>query len=182
MDKRRHAIDLLRLREGETVLDVACGTGLSFPLLAERVGPSGRVIGVEVSPDMAALARNRIDELRGAAITLIEAAMEEATIPGRLDAILFHYTHDVLQSPAALANIFRAARPGARVAVVGSKYFPWWLAPANLYVIVKNRPYMANPAGLQRPWRYLERYVPRLALESIYLGSGYIAWGEFRQI
>ena len=42
---------------GDAVLDVACGTGLSFPLLEEAIGPAGRLVGVELSPEMAAIAR-----------------------------------------------------------------------------------------------------------------------------
>src|SRR5688572_30984179 len=55
MALREKVVGLLGLVPGDTVLDVACGTGLSLPLLRGAVGPSGRVIGVEVSPDMLAL-------------------------------------------------------------------------------------------------------------------------------
>ena len=49
---RRRTIAKLGLQPGQTVLDVACGTGLSFPLLQAGVGQTGRIIGVEISPDM----------------------------------------------------------------------------------------------------------------------------------
>ena len=51
----------LALEPGDAVLDVACGTGLSFALLEEAIGPSGRLVGVELSPEMAAHARTRIE-------------------------------------------------------------------------------------------------------------------------
>jgi len=110
--KRTRAIGLLALNAGDTVLDVACGTGAALPLLSAR---AGRVIGVEQSPEMMALARKRVAALGLANVELVEAPIEEARIPGPVDALLFSYAHDVLRSPAALARVFDAARPGARV-------------------------------------------------------------------
>ena len=129
MGLRRRVVGMLGLNAGETVLDVACGTGLSIPLLAEAVGPAGRVIGVEVSPEMIRQARERVASGGLAQVTLIEASMEEAALAGPLDAVLFNYTHDVLQSPKALRNVFSATRPGARIAIAGIKHPPAWLFP-----------------------------------------------------
>lgn len=58
---RKLAIDALNLPPGETVLDAGCGTGWCLPMLAQRVGPKGQVIGFEPSPDMLALAQSRVD-------------------------------------------------------------------------------------------------------------------------
>ena len=103
--------------------------------------------------------------------------METAEIPGPIDAVLFNFTHDVLRSPSALARIFAATRPGARVAVAGMKLAPWWLAPLNLVVLAQARPYMTTFEGLGRPWSLLEPYLEGFALESVLFGTGYIGWG-----
>jgi demethylmenaquinone methyltransferase/2-methoxy-6-polyprenyl-1,4-benzoquinol methylase len=177
---RRRTVAKLGLQPGQTVLDVACGTGLSFPLLQEGVGESGRIVGVELSPDMLAVARERCAREGWLNVTLLESAMETAEIPGPVDAILFNYTHDVLRSPAALVRIFAAARPGARVAVAGMKLAPWWLAPLNLVVLWQARPYMTTFDGLGRPWGLLEKYLDAFERESVLLGTGYIGWGAVR--
>ena len=57
---RQAVVDALPLRPGQVVLDVGCGTGLCCGLLRDKVGPAGTVIGIEESPEMAALAREQI--------------------------------------------------------------------------------------------------------------------------
>jgi len=179
MRLRERTIAALALQPGDTVIDVACGTGLSFPGLAAAVGSSGRVTGVELSPDMARLARERIARAGWTNVALIEAAAEDAILGGPFDAVLFNFTHDVLQSTAALARIFAATRPGARVAVSGSKLLPRWLGPANALVRHINAPYVTTFAGLERPWRLLAAYVPDLRVRAALWGAGYIAYGRY---
>jgi|SRR5215470_263360 len=49
---RQKAVELLNLRHGDRVLDLGCGPGGSFPYLVAAVGPSGQVVGVEISPEV----------------------------------------------------------------------------------------------------------------------------------
>ena len=180
MRLRLRTIAALRLRRGDSVLDVACGTGLSFPRLVAAVGREGRVAGVELSPDMARRARERIARAGWVNVTLIEAAAEDAALIGPFDALLFNFTHDVLQSPAALVHLFAVAAPGARVAASGSKLLPRWLEPANVLVRRINAPYLTTFAGLRRPWQQLAEYVPDLDVRAALWGAGYVAHGRYR--
>lgn len=176
---RARALARLCVRAGDTVLDVACGTGKSFAALCERVGPHGRVIGIDHSPDMLALARARVRAAGWRNVELIEAPAERIGLAGAADAMLLCYAHDVLQSPAALARLALAARPGARVALAGMKYFPWWLAPLNLLVLAKARGYLSDRRGLRAPWRGLACRLDHLRVESMYAGIAYVAHGAF---
>jgi len=177
MALRRRVVGLLGLAPGETVLDVACGTGLSLPLLREAVGPRGRVIGVEVSPEMIALARERAARAGWDNVTLIESTMEAADLGAPFHAALFNYTHDVLQSPRALERIFSFAGPRARVALAGIKHPPPWLFPLRLYRLLKARPYLTTFEGLEEPWRLLCAYVPDLRVQPVLAGTNYLARG-----
>jgi len=178
---RARAVAALDLRPGDVVLDVACGTGACFPYLEERIGSSGRIIGVELSSDMLDLACKRVNAAGWKNILLIQAAMESAKIPA-WDAALFHYTQDVLRSPAALANIFASAKDAARVALAGTKLFPWWLSPLNLYVRIANRNYMTTTEDLGRPWSLLQsEYIPDLSVRQVWMGASYIAQGVYRR-
>jgi ubiquinone/menaquinone biosynthesis C-methylase UbiE len=175
---RMEAIARLGLRSGQTVLDVASGTGKSFSALAQGVGPTGHVIGVEQSPDMARIAQQRIDELELTNERQIVTPVEEASIDEPVDALLFHYTHDVLRTPTELAREFGAARPGARVVVVGYKLPTDWRAVFNPWFRHRAKGYLSTFEGIYEPWSYLLRYVPDLKIErERFLGSGYLATG-----
>lgn len=176
---RVRAVSRLALRPGDTVLDVACGTGKSLALLQERVGPHGHIVGIDHSPEMLAIAAARVKQAYWRNVSLIESSMERARIPRPVDAVLMNYTHDVLQSPAALDNLFRDVRPGARVVSAGMKLFPWWLAPLNVVALAKAYPYTTTLSGLRRPWHLLEFFLQDFAVESMYCGIAYVAHGRF---
>lgn len=175
---RQATIDRLGLRPGDRVLDVACGTGLSLGALQAAVGPRGAVVGIELSPDMIGIARRRVADAGWDNVRLIESSLEAAAIPGPLDAVLFHFTHDVMRSPTALARVFTAARPGARIAFAGMKYAPWWFAPVNLIVRAQARPYMTTFDGLDRPWDLALPYLATFDWYPVLFGTGYIGWAR----
>lgn len=179
---RLRTIDLLRLVPGESVLDVACGTGLSFAALAQRVGARGRVVGIEVSPEMAQRAGERIAAHGWPMVRIVVGDVATARFGehGSFDAALFHYTHDVLQSPEALAHIFACMRPGARVAVAGLKTTHPLLVPLNLSAWWRGRRYRTTDANLRRPWIHLLRWVPDFRWSTTYLGTGYVGSGTVR--
>lgn len=103
---RRRVVNRLGLSAGETCLDVACGTGINFGLIEARIGPAGRLIGVDLSPEMLARAGERVASEGWRNVSLVEANVEEAALPSAPDAVLFSLTHDVLQMPGGLAKIF----------------------------------------------------------------------------
>ena len=177
------AVEALQLGAGETAFDIACGTGATLPMLGDRVGPSGRVIGIKHSPSMAAIARQCV-ALAGHSdrVAIIGSAVERAEIPCSADALLFCYTHDVLQSAKALENVFSHAKPGARVAVVGTRLQAWWwAAPINLWVCVRGWRYLTTFEGLRHPWRGLLPYCPDVrVVETFHLGSSYLAVGRVK--
>lgn len=118
-------VEALRLRPGDTVLDVGCGTGLSLPLLSAAVGPSGRVIGLDASPRMLEVARRRARGLDGR-FTLIDT---DATRPSaqardtlrrhRPDAVLYAYSLSLMEAwQEAWRTTIGLSAPTVRVCVV----------------------------------------------------------------
>jgi arsenite methyltransferase len=177
---RERTIALLDLQPGQAVLDVGCGTGLSFARLRERVGDEGCVYAFDQSPDMLRQARDRVATAGWRNVHLYETPAQGLVLPAPVDALLFHYTHDVLRSPSAVERLLACARPGAAVAIAGIKYFPHWLAPLNIWVYYKNHGYNGSPGALRSPW---DRIAPRLdgwRLTPTQYGMGYIASGRVR--
>lgn len=178
---RERAVAALQLKPGQVVLDVGCGTGLSLSLLRSVVGDSGKIYGFDQSPEMLALARQRAHAAGWKNVELFETSAQELNLPEPVDALLFHYTHDILRSPLALDQLLGSAKTGARVAIAGVKYFPRWLAPLNLWVYFKNRPYNGGPGELASPW---DRIAPNLAewqLTPTQFGMGYLAFGRIKK-
>jgi arsenite methyltransferase len=182
MPLRRKTVALLGLQPGEVVLDVGAGTGLSYGLLLGAVGARGRVLACEQSPEMFALAERRIQSAGWRNVWQQRNFAEKVVLPEAPDAILFNYAHDISRTPEAIANILRQAKPGARIAMAGVKFFPWWTGPLNLLAWAKNRPYNAKAADLWAPWDIVEGYCTQFRRETTQWGMGYIASGRLKRV
>ena len=175
---RHLAISRLELRPGDVVFDVGCGTGLSLPILRQGVGPKGRIVGIEQSPEMFEQARRRVARARWSRVTLMCSPVEDADLRVRADAALFHFTHDILRRPEAFANVLGHLKPGARVVASGLKWAaPWLLRPVNWLVLPAALRSVSSLDGLDRPWQLLQEQLGPMDVESRLLGGAFIAHG-----
>lgn len=132
-------IEALRLSPGDQVLDLGCGTGLNFSLLHAAVGPTGRIVGVDASPEMLAQARRRAVQQGWHNVTLLQADATSLHVgqvarsldEGQADAVVATYALSLMpQWRRAWTAAGELARPGARMAVVDMRPpMRWWLAP-----------------------------------------------------
>jgi demethylmenaquinone methyltransferase/2-methoxy-6-polyprenyl-1,4-benzoquinol methylase len=175
---RRAVVEALPLRSGQVVLDVGCGTGLCSGLLRDKVGPEGGVVGIEESPEMAAVAREHIACEGWDNVTVVQAPAEDAEIGLTADAALFCAVHDILQSPDALRNVVTRLRPGAWVAAGGGKWAAPMMVALNSMTGMLHAPYVRDFSGFDRPWRHLERLVQDVQVQEMGFGSGYVMTGR----
>ncbi len=177
---RLRAIELLNLKAGATVLDIGCGTGLSFSALEERIGPKGSIVGIEQSSEMLERARSRAAVASWRNVTLVSSSVEDAEIPPVADAALFHFTHDILRTPTAVAHVIEGLKPGARIVAAGLKWAPRRAMPLNFFVWYAALRSTSTLEGLGRPWDRLTELVGDLQVEEMLAGTVYLATGSAR--
>jgi SAM-dependent methyltransferase len=119
---------------GERVLDIGCGCGDTTLQLAERVGPSGAVVGVDISRPMLEVARRRPTPESAATPTFRELDAQTADLGrGAFDAAFSRFgVMFFADPPAAFANIRAALKRGGRLAFVCWRPFhenPWMREP-----------------------------------------------------
>ena len=175
---RQKAVARLNLRPGETVVDLGCGTGLGFESLERGVGPQGRIIGVEITPEMLAKAREKVARHGWSNVTLIEANAEVAALePGSVDAVLCCLSNDIMHSKAAVERAVRALRPGGRFVATGVK-----LAGGRRGRLLNaiTRAYSATAVTVPittAPWANLEGLLEPLEVAEAVWGTAYVAHG-----
>ena len=130
-------LGLARLGRGESVLDLACGTGVVAIGAAQAVGPAGTVVGVDIAGAMVAAAAQRAQALGLAQARFARMDAEQLTLPdARFDAALCALGLMYMPEPAAaLRELRRVLRPGGRavLAVWGERARCGW---APLFGIV----------------------------------------------
>jgi SAM-dependent methyltransferase len=104
---------------GESVLDIACGPGTVTRLAAARVGPSGSIVGCDLSPAMIAIACDKGPVANGAQIEYLEAPADRLPVDDeRFDVVVCQQGLQFFpDKPAAVAEMHRALRPGGRLGV-----------------------------------------------------------------
>jgi demethylmenaquinone methyltransferase/2-methoxy-6-polyprenyl-1,4-benzoquinol methylase len=116
---RERAADLARIGLGGAALDVCCGTGDLALELARRAGPDGRVVGLDFSAPMLALAEAKSRDA-GAAVTWVQGnALELPYGDGEFDAATVGFgARNVVDLEGGIAEMARVVRPGGRVVVL----------------------------------------------------------------
>jgi SAM-dependent methyltransferase len=146
----RIAIERLGVSAGERILDVGCGCGQTLLELAELVGPSGQVLGVDISPPMLDRARERVAGRPTIALALGDA-QAYAFAPGTFDAVYSRFGVMFFDDArAAFRNLRAAARSNGRLSFVcwqGLAKNPWGARP--LEAVMRLLPESAMPDTLR---------------------------------
>ena len=102
---------------GQTILDLGCGAGFDTLLAARRVGASGKVIGVDMTPEMIAKARTNAETLGLANVEFFLEEIEDLSIPdASVDLVISNGVFNLCSDkPKVLSEVFRVLKPGGRL-------------------------------------------------------------------
>jgi ubiquinone/menaquinone biosynthesis C-methylase UbiE len=115
----RRTVEGLQLRPGVSVLDVACGTGASALPAAEAVGPTGRVVAVDLADQLLAIARGKAEKRGLNHVEFRNGDMTRLNIPDEsFDAIVCVFAiFFVPDMEGLVAELWRMVRPGGKLAI-----------------------------------------------------------------
>lgn len=105
------------IRSGEAVLDLGCGAGFDAFIAAQLVGPTGRIVGIDLSPEMVAVAKAGLREAKFPQVEFQVASVEALPFPNAsFDVALSNGVLNLIpDKPGALSEVFRILRPGGRL-------------------------------------------------------------------
>jgi ubiquinone/menaquinone biosynthesis C-methylase UbiE len=178
MRRRKAAVEALRPRRGDTVLDLACGTGLNIPHIIKRIGTEGRIVGVDCTRAMLMQARRKVDRHRWQGVALVEA--DAATLPlagDSCDAVLCSYAMVIIPDyRRAIAEAVRVLKPGGRLVLLEPKRgSALWARAVNPMVAFAGR---FGAVDLdRRPWEELPGLLEEVSRSDHLGGIVYIASG-----
>ncbi len=169
-------LDEARIKPGDRVLSVGCGTGADAFLAADLVGPSGSVVGIDIAPEMVRLAEEKARTRGDTNVTFQVMDAEDLTFPDEsFDVVISQYTlMYVPDDHQALTEAHRVLKPGGRFAfgVIGrSENSPYLMVP--LRIVMKHLPtvllYQGGPSNF--------RFAPEGAAEATLHRAGFVeAW------
>ena len=184
--QRLRAVHALGLRAGDTVVDMACGTGLNFRLLEKVVGPGGRIVGVDLTDAMLARAQDRIATNGWRNVSLVQADAAGFDFPAGVNAILSTYAMtQVPECAEVIAHGAKALSGGGRWVVLDLKVpgnTPGWLAKLGTAIV---RPFASVDEWImRRPWEVIRNAIQEeladLSWTELFFGTAFLAVGSRR--
>ena len=179
---RGPAVDALHLRPGDTILDLACGTGLNFSHVMKRSGAEGRIVGVDCTRAMLERAGRKATRHGWTGVRLIEG--DAAHLPlasASCDAVLCSYAMAIIPDyRGALDEAARVLRPGGRLVLLEPKVGStlWGLTATPLVAFAG---WFSGVDLWRRPWEELPRLLADVSFREYAGGIVYIASGSKRE-
>jgi demethylmenaquinone methyltransferase/2-methoxy-6-polyprenyl-1,4-benzoquinol methylase len=176
---RARAVKRLGLQRGDYVVELGCGTGLNFPLIIQQIGPEGRLIGVDLTPEMLVGARERIKRSGWKNVELVQSDVAAYNLPEGTNKVLSTGVFGfVTEYDRVIKAASHALVTGRRLVILDGKKperWPLWLL--KLFVCLWRSFGLSLDYFDGHPWESVERYFQETTLEEMYGGLMYISSG-----
>lgn len=119
---RRLAVEMLELKKGDTVLDLACGTGLNFKFLEDTVGSSGKIIAFDYSNEMLTAAKQKTKKNNWKNIIFFQGDAAQLSLNTKVDGILSTLGISAIpQHKEALKKAFDILRNNGKISILDAQ-------------------------------------------------------------
>jgi len=177
---RQQAVDTLRLKQGDIVVELGCGTGLNFSLLRSRIGTEGRIIVVDLTDRMLEQAEERVRRRGWNNVELVQADAADYAFPDGVVGILSTFALTLMTDYVRIIKTGRdALASGGRFAILDFKKpdkAPLWL---TRFIVRLTTPFGVSLDLAERhPWESLEKHFPVNLHEEFFFGFVYLSVGE----
>ena len=174
------AANALKLKKGDTVVELGCGTGLNFPFLLDFIGSTGKIIGVDISRNMLEQAKKRAEKNGWENIELVHCDIAEYEIPKDVDGILS--TGAITYSPSydkVIKNGYDSLKSGKRFVIVDYKKPSGPTAIFTPLVLYFAKSFGVKIELMERhPWESIEKYFEKTNFTESYGGFLYMSVGK----
>lgn len=184
MRYRRQAVNALQLHGGARVLELACGTGLNFPLLQQAVGPEGHIIGLDLTPAMLAKAGERVEAHGWKNVELIQGDATRFQLREPADGVLCTFGLSLMPDyVSVMAQVEKALRPGGRVAIADVRLVEGGWRILNSLTVWLMKPFGdARPLLERKPWEEMRSRFADFHFSEHYLGFIWVASGQRKEV
>ncbi|HEU04542.1 MAG TPA: methyltransferase domain-containing protein [Nitrosopumilus sp.] len=177
---RKMTVDALELSKGDIVVELGCGTGSNFPLVLDKIGPEGKLIGVDITDKMLEQARKKIQKNGWKNVELVLCDIAEYNFPEALDGIFstgaLSYS---LQYDKIIKKAQEALKTGKNFVLFDFKKSE---GPARIFapiLLLTTKPFAVDKEYYERQaWKSVEKYSENTSYLEGWGGFLYLSVGK----
>lgn len=177
---RRKAVKALSLKRGDTVVEVACGTGLNFRLFEDAVGAEGRVMGVDMTDRMLEGARAAVRENHWDNVELTLSDATSYRFPRGVQGVISTFAITLIpEYEDVIHKAAEALAPDGRMVILDFKMPSGRMRRLTPVLVYLMRPFAVTlDLASRHPWEAMQKYFSQVSVQEFFGGMAYIASGS----
>ncbi len=177
---RKTAISALRLKPGDTAIEIGCGTGLNFRYTLQSIGKAGQLVGVDLTDAMLEKAESRVKKNGWENVRLVRSDAAQYNFPSGINGIYSTFALTLVpEYEAVIERASHALAGDGRFVVLDFKKperWPLWIIKLGVAI---GKPFgVSLDLAERKPWEVMKKYFRTVTVTEIFGGFVYIAVGE----